>query len=277
MNDLWCHLVVYLFHPFFTYALVPANKSNIQKHIRTVHQGLKAERLYVCEQCYKNYPKYGQLRYHVRRVHEGKNIFQCPSCVKAFKENKYLQYHIETVHKGIKPFLCHMCEKSYGNVSNLNHHIKYAHEKHGIAKSVSCKQCHKIFNHKIALASHIKKVHQKIPCTFCGKSFEPVVRLKHHITSVHTEEHLKPFQCLACQKGFVTKLRLNDHMNIHTGNKPYICKFCQRGFADKGNQRMHEKTTHEGHKRRPCNKNVAEKIEWSIYTRYTFFVKSQHS
>ena len=169
------------------------------------------------------------------------------------------------------------CPKSYGNVSNLNHHIKYAHDKHGGGKSVSCEKCHKIFNHKIALASHVKKVHQKIPCTFCGKPFEPMVRLKHHITSVHTEEHLKPFQCLACQKGFVTKLRLNDHMNIHTGNKPYICKFWQRGFADKGNQRMHEKTTHKGHKRRPCNKNVAEKIKWSIYTRYTFLVKSQHS
>ena len=49
--------------------------------------------------------------------------------------------------------------------------------------------------------------------------------------------------------GFVLQKGLDQHMNIHTGNKPYKCDYCGRGFADDGNRRMHQKTTHEGYKR----------------------------
>ena len=58
-------------------------------------------------------------------------------------------------------------------------------------------------------------------------------RMKEHVNSVHTEEHLKPFICQVCCKGFATQERLNTHMNIHTGNKPFVCKYCGRGFAGK--------------------------------------------
>ena len=114
--------------------------------------------------------------------------------------------------------------------------------------SYPCETCGNIFTHKFSLSKHIKNVHSKQPCSLCGKMF-PGYRLKSHIDAVHTEDHLKPFPCSICPKGFAEEKRLKNHMNIHTGNKPYLCKYCNRGFADDGNMKKHEKTAHKGFKR----------------------------
>ena len=114
--------------------------------------------------------------------------------------------------------LCEDCGKVFHSLSGIYHHIKTTHEAPG---SFPCDKCDRIFDHKNALAGHKKNVHNKLPCTFCGKLF-PGYRLKVHINAVHTEEHLKPFLCQVCQKGFATEGRLNDHMNIHTGNRPHV-------------------------------------------------------
>ena len=79
-----------------------------------------------------------------------------------------------------------------------------------------------------------------------------------HITAVHTEDHLKPCVCKICGKGFEKYRLLNNHMNIHTGNKPYKCKYCGRGFADMANANMHQKTVHEGYKRPTKSKNNSQ-------------------
>ena len=76
-------------------------------------------------------------------------------------------------------------------------------------------------------------------CDFCGKSISHG-GMRQHILVSHTEEHLKPYICEYCQKGFISKQRLEFHLNTHTGNRPYMCKFCGRGFADRDNMRKHE-------------------------------------
>ena len=59
--------------------------------------------------------------------------------------------------------------------------------------------------------------------------------------SAHTPDDQKRFKCDVCGKGFVEKERLEDHNNIHTGEKPYKCKFCSSCFASKGTHAMHER------------------------------------
>ena len=72
-----------------------------------------------------------------------------------------------------------------------------------------------------------------------------------------------------CNKGFITKSKLEDHMNIHLGLKPHVCKYCGTGFADVANKRMHERCAHEGHKRFEKNN------KWTIVKK-AFEISNHH-
>ena len=60
------------------------------------------------------------------------------------------------------------------------------------------------------------------------------------------------FKCTVpgCGKIFKAGFVLQDHMNIHTGQKPHICQYCKQGFASKANKYAHVKAAHLGIKRR---------------------------
>ena len=90
-------------------------------------------------------------------------------------------------------------------------------------------------------------MHEKVPCAECGMLIGQSLMTR-HIQARHTPNHLKKYKCEVCGKGFATNQHLNDHKNIHTGEKPYKCKYCTSRFASKGTHAMHEKG-HLGHKR----------------------------
>jgi KRAB domain-containing zinc finger protein len=69
-----------------------------------------------------------------------------------------------------------------------------------------------------------------------------------HIHAQHTARDKMKYKCDHCGKGFSESQKLNDHVNIHTGEKPHKCKFCSACFAIKGNHAQHEKS-HLGQKR----------------------------
>ena len=81
------------------------------------------------------------------------------------------------------------------------------------------------------------------------KGFTLYKSVTKHPVQVHTEDHLKPFHCKICDKGFAKQYQLDTHMNIHTGSKPYKCEYCDKAFSDNGNKAMHEKSVHEGFRR----------------------------
>ena len=73
--------------------------------------------------------------------------------------------------------------------------------------------------------------------------------LKLHILTIHTPDHLKPWRCSRCTKGFTEKGRLADHMNVHLGIKPHNCEQCGQSFSNDSNKRAHIKSVHMGLKR----------------------------
>ena len=186
---------------------------------------------YVCGFCGEVFDAYGLKREHDNSVH-GKNWL--------LKQEK-----AEKQKPKMTDFVCHQCGAVCPNKSILNLHIDKQHKPPGIHP---CDICGKVFDLASSLHSHTYKFHKKNPCNYCGKMFN-AQRLKEHIGSIHTEDHLKPFRCAECNKGFGSAMRLKQHMIIHSGLKPHVCKYCGRGFADLGNMRMHERTSHEGHKR----------------------------
>ena len=137
--------------------------------------------------------------------------------------------------------VCTICGKSTNNVKL---HSRTVHE---IDKQ-KCPHCDKVLQNPIRLKEHLRKVHEKVPCAHCGK-FIPVAVMGMHIQAQHTSNDNKRHKCDNCGKGFTNIHHLNDHKNIHTGEKPYKCKYCSACFASKGNHTQHEKS-HLGHRRK---------------------------
>lgn len=55
-------------------------------------------------------------------------------------------------------------------------------------------------------------------------------------------------RCPECSKVFRRPSSLEDHLNVHTGNKPHVCPFerCKTGFATKSNMKRHFATHRAG-------------------------------
>ena len=77
-----------------------------------------------------------------------------------------------------------------------------------------------------------------MPCTTCGKLVQKY-KMTLHIQMAHTSEEDRRYQCPFCQKGFVVKRRLEDHINTHTGKKPYVCKICDYSCGNYDNYLAH--------------------------------------
>ena len=63
--------------------------AKLDRHIKTVHMGIKKEFIWTCKLCNKIYSTAKTLEIHTKSVHEGKK-FNCDSCSKAFTQRSYL-------------------------------------------------------------------------------------------------------------------------------------------------------------------------------------------
>ena len=59
---------------------------------------------------------------------------------------------------------------------------------------------------------------------------------------LHTGEKL--LVCSVCNKGFVTRQSLLNHVVVHTGEKPFQCALCHVRFTQPANLRTHTKNKH---------------------------------
>ena len=58
------------------------------------------------------------------------------------------------------------------------------------------------------------------------------VKRSHEESSVNqvpfTNDHIPPFSCVQCEKGFTQKGNLNQHKLTHDGVKPFTCHQCEK-------------------------------------------------
>ena len=72
---------------------------------------------------------------------------------------------------------------------------------------VSCPKCAKVMKNAISLDTHIKVFHDVCQCEECGKVCNSKKNLQKHVLAMHTPDHLKPWKCSQCSKGFTEKAR----------------------------------------------------------------------
>ena len=137
----------------------------------------------------------------------GGNRLQCEYCLKSFHNLSEVNDHVDRNHKS-KNYVCTACLARFQVKDEFYNHIKTAHGK--VTKQ--CKKCGKGFKTLSGYRNHVKIYHgdtSKLPkCNVCGSSFSSVGVLVKHLKS-HIRE--KEFQCLSCNKSFMSKWYLNKH------------------------------------------------------------------
>ena len=71
----------------------------------------------------------------------------------------------------------------------------------------------------------------------CTKSYTRYSSLYKHSKTLHDDE--RPFECEVCQKTFVFRVTLNDHLVSHTDVKSHICPVCGKGYKQRSGMTKH--------------------------------------
>ena len=130
----------------------------------------KRKRKYRCDICEKHYSKSSNLQRHIASVHEGLKPFSCPSCDYKCVSKTGLKTHIAGVHDGLKPFKCQTCDSNFASKGCLQKHISNVHDGE---KPFKCELCEYTCAAKYTLDVHMKSTHGNniITCSKCDREF----------------------------------------------------------------------------------------------------------
>lgn len=235
-----------------------------------------------CPHCSKCFRKNEQLERHITEDHTGETLYQCESCSQTFVSEDSFSTHT-CLPEGSKPYLCDLCGSAFAEQQLLNEH---GESHHGHVLVYQCGTCNSLFPSPNKLRLHVAISHktankgsedtferhsvtelrvccddvnessdktQLYLCETCGKHFKTAWSLKNHEkmhNGVHTLHH---YQCQHCNKKFIHKSQVDQHMLKHTGLKPYTCPKCDKSYSQKGSLTQHMRT-HTGEKPFVCQK-----------------------
>jgi len=183
---------------------------------------------------------------HFNDFHNGEIQYKCGFCSEWFKTKQQVRAHVKIECRGEKNKahtmirkICEICGK------NVRETVYEAHKRkfHG-SESIKCQQCPKVVQSQEHLKQHIEQVHIEHQCELCG-FVGKLGKMSKHKLQMHTPEHLRPYQCKTCGKGFMARKNYEEHQNVHTGAKPFLCPHCGQGFASSGTLRGHVLGVHE--------------------------------
>ena len=153
-----------------------------------------------CVRCEERFQTRQDMLKHIMAMkHEG---VACGYCREVFEDEGKVKAHLrhycnQKVRKGT---VCADCGKTYAYVDE---HRKI---QHGEKDPQKCDECGLVCNNKYHLSHHKAQKHAKnrpkIPCAECGHMVRSEY-MKSHIQRLHTPDHLKPFVCKTCGKGFL--------------------------------------------------------------------------
>ncbi|XP_020818166.1 zinc finger protein 30 [Drosophila serrata] len=130
-----------------------------------------------------------------------------------------------------------------------------------------CEICKLVMSSDHVLQAHIFKVHNigELPfkCTLCDRSFMARVELSNHMQRFHIG---KTHKCNHCERFFAVVSDLQLHIRTHTGHKPYVCEHCGKAFRLGSQMKLHVTAIHtkiRAFKCTMCPKDFVKKVDWS--------------
>ncbi|XP_026087925.1 zinc finger protein 585A-like isoform X1 [Carassius auratus] len=195
---------------------------------RRIHRGDKP---YKCKICGKTFAQLSKLKSHCN-VHKQDTYFPCPCCSQRFLKKVDLLCH----------FKVHMQESKAK--SEPNKHVKNkinisSNRSSETPNNYGCLVYKKSFANHVKLQNHIQthEVEKSLTCKDCGKIF-----WKQSSLIAHEKTHwpVKPYACSICGKGFNQLKALKKHSQDHAGETPFSCFHCGLGFSALSALRMHQ-------------------------------------
>ena len=204
------------------YIMLTHMKEKHEEHLKTVKQAVRGRR-------------------SANDVKSGPKRFECPTC--SYKTNMYgnLKIHVETHIDSM--FSCNICEVTKKKRSEVVFHIKREHQvklklnyKGWCQKYVTCfcKDCN-FLGSSTNYDEHLEELHN-IP-----KSMRKPRNGK--LSSGESKgSHI--FQCGKCEKTYITRTSLKQHIAIEHLETVYNCDICDKSYRKVLDVKEHMKTYH---------------------------------
>ncbi|KAL1460965.1 hypothetical protein WDU94_012899 [Cyamophila willieti] len=149
------------------------------------------------------------------------------------------------VVKKIKTEMSKPCDIEAWNTNSLHSKDDHPTTRSNPAKSHHCASCNKTFLTLNGYKFHIKSVHSDTSphlCELCGKHFNHQTNLNAHRKTHLSEDLKKLIQCTVCDKKFLNKFLLKEHLNVHYDLKPFFCSVCGKSFHSSHTLQRHVQT-----------------------------------
>ncbi|KAK4319020.1 hypothetical protein Pmani_009999 [Petrolisthes manimaculis] len=151
------------------------------------------------------------------------------------------QQHIP--EEAVEKYKCRFCSLKLTVLADIQAHMREAHPE----RLYECEVCNERLPTKADLVCHLEQHiasgEKPYSCTMCSRKYALPRQLKEHM-----RHHMnKTFGCSHCPKRFRSEAALQEHFNVHTGNRPYSCDQCLKRFTSKHILKTHMKTHGHGH------------------------------
>mmetsp|Transcript_16336 Transcript_16336/g.28234 ORF Transcript_16336/g.28234 Transcript_16336/m.28234 type:complete len:307 (-) Transcript_16336:1295-2215(-) len=97
-------------------------------HSKKAKIDTKASDNLMCHICHKDFGQKSDLTRHVRTVHEGLKQFKCNICSKRFSGSASLKNHVRAIHENVR-FFCDKCGREFSRQDSLQRHLLNIHNQ----------------------------------------------------------------------------------------------------------------------------------------------------
>ncbi|XP_050359476.1 zinc finger protein 26-like isoform X2 [Nymphalis io] len=178
-----------------------------------------------CVLCHQNFHNFGHLDSHMNNHYSN---YICYECGDTFLSATRLDKHLN-VHK-VGNYPCDVCDKVFTLDKYRAKHVSLVHNQESTIKCLYCQEKFLgLFQRHVHVTEHHKDKVKVLTCEFCGNCYTWKPYFLAHMKRRHGAE--KKHQCKHCDKTFLMKYELKNHMVRHTGERNYLCGLCGESFT----------------------------------------------